>query len=326
MSLLANVLRPYWVPGLNAVSGNVTKGIANWLAEERYQIYQPLTSKHFALYVADPEEYLAATAADVNRTAVAAYESIGQAVRNPFFPKSNAWILIKSYYAAFFAAHSILKMLGLSFATIESAQAGSLNKIAKIYGSWRENVAPGNFQCTYDPIDREILWRQVNANQGGVHERFWGFFKAKIDDLSQKILKSKAATTMDAQQVSAKLCELSSNLCFDSAAKGNWLSIVRNQINYKHQFGAWYPYAVQAPKGSVDERLVLNWRTDPMSIDLASHGDQYLRRFQETCSFIIGSCRILAIDMAERCPKGKSFHSYGWLAITRFAAQRGGPV
>jgi hypothetical protein len=321
VSIIASSLRPYWAQGLNEVSGNVAKGVTSWLAEENYQLYLPLKSKHFTLQVADTEPYLAALAADVNRTAAAAFESISQATKNDLFPRSNAWILIKSYYAAFFAAHAILRMLGTGFINLEQPQTASVNKIAKVFSAWQEDVTPGSFSSTFSGRSREIIWRRVDSS-GGVHERFWAFFKQFLDDLGKKVLKSKRGPVLDDQQVSSKLAELADNLCFDSCPKGTWLSVVRNRVNYKHMYGAWYPYTAQHPSGTTKERLTRNWRVDPMTVDLSSHGDRYLRRFQETCGFIVGCCAVLASDMSTRCPTGRSFHNYGWLAIDRFARQR----
>jgi hypothetical protein len=323
MSILASSLRSFWPQGLNDISGNVAKGVGSWLAEENYQIYSPLKSKHFTLQVIDSEPYLSALAADINRTAVAAFESICQATRTKAFPKSTAWILIKSYYSAFFAAHAVLKMLGGGFVNLEQPQIASLNKIAKAYGAWQEDVEPGNFTCSFSSASSEIIWRRIDSSSGGVHERFWSFFKRSMDELSKEVLKNRTSTAADNQQVSTKLAELVDNLCFDSCLKGTWLSVVRNRVNYKHQFGAWYPYRSQHPSGTVEERLTHNWRVDPMTINLIAHGDRNMRRFQETCSFITGCCRILALDMATRCSTGKSFHTYGWLAISRFAQQKG---
>ena len=325
MSILANSLRSFWALGLNDISGNVAKGVGSWLAEENYQIYSPLKAKHFTIQIFDAEPYLSALGADINRNAVAAFESIGQAAKSELFPRSTAWLVIKSYYAAFFAAHAILRMLGTGFVNLEKAQTVSVNKIAKAYGAWQEDVMPGNFSFVFSGAKGEIMWHRIDSSTGGVHERFWAFFKKSMNTLSEEVLKNKgSATAGDAQQVSAKLSELVDNLCYDSCLKGTWLSVVRNRVNYKHDFGAWYPYKAQQPSGAVEDRLTRNWQVDPMTINLTSHGDKSLRRFQESCSFIIGSCRVLASDMAVRCSAGRSFHTYGWLAISRFVQQRGG--
>jgi len=322
MSILPNTLRPFWAPSLNDISGNVSKGVGSWLAEEDYQFYSPVKSKLFTIQVRDPEAFLSALAADINRTSSAAFESISYATKNALLPKSTAWILIKSYYAAFFAAHALLRMLGTAFVNLEQPQARSINRIARVYNQSLEDVSAGTFVCNYLAPNREIHWHRVDSSAGGAHEKFWTFFRKSVDDLGTRVLNSKTGVTADNQQVSAKLAELVDNLCYESCPQGNWLSVVRNRVNYKHQFGAWYPYSGQKPFGAVEERLAKNWAQDPMSINLASHGDKNLRRFQETCSFILGCCRELASDMATRCSTGKSFHTYGWLAISRLLDQR----
>jgi hypothetical protein len=325
MSILANALRPYWTTALNEVTGNVEKGVGGWLSDEDFQIYAPVRSSHFGIQLAESGPYLEALAADINRTAAAAFESIGQAGRSDVFPRSTAWILIKSYYAAFFAAHALMRMLGTSFINIDGLQASSLNKIARLYGYSQEEVTAGNFTAEFNGGSREVLWNRVDSNTGGVHEKFWAIFRQFIDGLSRDLLKSKTGVRADNQLVSAKLIELVGNLCYDSCPKGTWLSYVRNRVNYKHQYGAWYPYRGQRPSFLVEERRIGNWCSDPLALDLASHGDRTLLRFQETCGFIVSCCRILALDMADRCPTGRSFHTYGWLAIARIRQQRGGP-
>lgn len=322
MCLLASTLRPFWAPGLNDIAGNVSKGLTGWLADENYLVYKEIKAKQFILNVSDPEPFLRSLAAEVNRTAVAACESIRNATRDVLLPKSTAWIVIKTYYSAFFAAHALLRMFGKGFITLDQIEVNSINKIGHLYGLSGESVSPGNFVFDFTGVTNEIHWHRVDSSSGGVHEKFWSYFRARIEELSNDLLRLKTGIAADNQQVSLRLSALVENLCFDSCAKGTWLSVVRNRVNYRHHFGAWYPYRTEQSWGTVDERLTDHWLLDPMKLDLTTHTDKNLRRFQETCSFIIGTCRVLANDMAARCAVGKSFHNYGWLAITRFAAQR----
>jgi hypothetical protein len=320
--IFASSLRPFWTTALNEISGNVEKGVGSWLSDEEFQIYSPVKSAQFNTRVADARPYLAALAADINRTASAAFESIGQAGRNSAFPRSTAWILIKSYYAAFFAAHALLRMQGTSFINLDKSQVTSLNKIARLYGFSQEDVTTGNYTARFDSSLPEVVWHRVESASGGVHEKFWSIFKHFVERTSTDLLKSKIGVTADNQLVAGKLTELVQNLCYDSCVKGTWLSVIRNRVNYKHLYGAWYPYRGQRPSFAVEERFTRNWSLDPFEVDLVTHGDKDLRRFQETCNFIISWCRVLAFDMAERCPSGKSFHTYGWLAISRLTQAR----
>lgn len=322
MSLLASTLRQFWAPGLNDIEGNVSKGLGAWLADENYLIYKEIKAKQFILNVSDSESFLAALAAEVNRTGIAACETIRHNTKNSLLPKSTAWVAIKSYYAAFFAAHAVLRMFGQGFITLDQVQVNSINKIGRLYGLSHEDVSAGNFVFSFSGDTKEIRWDRVDSSTGGVHEKFWGYFKLRIEALSTELLKTKVGIQADNQQISLRLSELVANLCFQSCAKGTWLSVVRNKVNYRHQFGAWYPYRAEESWGAIDERTTEHWMLDPMKIELTTHTDKNLHRFQETCNFIIASCRVLADDMASRCAAGKSFHNYGWLAIMRFTAQR----
>lgn len=324
MSIIAECLRPFWAPGLNEITGNATKDLRNWLAGENYQIYSQSSADEFSTSFSEKAPFLGALAADVNRMASAAYESIIQAKRSDTFPRSTAWMIIKSYYASFFAAHAITRMIGRSLVTLDFAHVRSVNKIASLFGMWTEDVRPGYFACEFLRGTQKADWRRVDSSLGGVHERFWSYFESIIRGISAELLSIKAGMVAENQQVSVKLAELADNLCYRSSTRGTWLSSVRNRVNYRHEFGAWYPYRGQNPSGTVEERLVNDWLADPMSLNLTSHNDRELRRFQATCAFIIATCRELAADMAERCPVGRSFQHYGWLAIARIAQQKSG--
>jgi hypothetical protein len=182
-------------------------------------------------------------------------------------------------------------------------------------------VLAGSYGFTYDPAKQKITWKRVESS-GGVHEMFWTFFNHRIKELSDELLRLVTGSFSENQLVSVKLAELSHNLCHDSCPKGSWLSVIRNAINYKHSHGAWYPYTDQPNHGRMDSQNKGAWLSDPMTISLGIPGVTNIRRFQDTCNFIVGSCRVLAQDMATRCPTGKSFHTYGWLAISNLTKPR----
>jgi hypothetical protein len=105
----------------------VHRGISEWVSDEEYQIYVPLQATQFVLNVSSQNEFLIALAADVNRCATAAFESTCHVIENRQLPRSTAWLVIKSYYAAFFAAHSISRMFGTTFTPLDKTQAKSVN-------------------------------------------------------------------------------------------------------------------------------------------------------------------------------------------------------
>lgn len=322
MSIAADAIRPFWISGLNDITGNVTKDMAAWFCDREYQVYDSLRPNSFILSVAREDPLLSAFAFDCNRMAVAAFESIAAVHRISSFPKSIAWLVIKSYYAAFFSAHAILRMLGISYSKIDSPQASSVYMIADLFGKTNDqSVSKGYYECAYHSADKKLICAKIGGSGGGAHESFWTSFFQRMRKLSNDILSIDGFAT-SSQQVSAKLSELCENLSFAHCNNGSWLSFIRNGVNYRHHFGAWYPYRDYK---SYYDRLYDNctsWKSDPMAINLRLAQGRTIERFQATCSFIIGLCSVLVSDMAKRCSLGKSFHRYGSMAFLNLLEQR----
>jgi hypothetical protein len=316
MSLLTTSIRPFWVPSLNLVAGRVEKGLSGWLSDSEFQIYSQIEPDSFVTHLALRDSLIAAFAADVNRCAMAAFESAFQIDPTQNFPKSLGWLVIKSYYAAFFAAHSLLRVLGTAFVQVDRKQAGAITRIADLFGvSNGVSVTAGYYKCIYDTSSNELECEKVNPAGGGVHEVFWSVVLDHVKSLTAAVLSSKSGLAADNQLVAAKLIELADNLSYSSFAKGNWLSHVRNIVNYNHRFGVWYPYSGQATYVKNLFKSRDSWLRDPMTINLVSYGDHDLLRFQQTCNFFVGACREIAWDMFERCPSGKSFLFFGSVAL-----------
>src|SRR5579862_5681975 len=113
MPNLTDVMRPFWMQGLNEISGVQVKGVTGWINDEEYQIYQSVHLHSFQLNTVEPEPLLRGYAADINRLGSAAFETLDSIIRLASLPKSLAWLTIKTYYAAFFAAHALLRIFGI---------------------------------------------------------------------------------------------------------------------------------------------------------------------------------------------------------------------
>jgi hypothetical protein len=323
MPALTTPLRPFWIPGLNTVTGHVEKGLSGWFSDSEFQIYSQIQTDSFIAHISIEEPLLAAFAADINRCALAALESIHQVQPVNSFPKSVGWLVIKSYYAAFFAAHCLLRTFGIAFAQIDRRQAGSITQIASLFGmSNGISVNAGYYKCTYAASTNTLKCEKVNTSAGGVHEVFWSVVYKQIKIIIETLLISKIGLEKDNQAAAAKLMELTDNLSYASFASGSWLSHVRNIVNYNQRLGVWFPYSGQL---AYTKKLLSNdktWLQDTMTINLVSHGDQDLLRFQQTCNFLVGLCRETSLDMAARCPTGKSFHLFGSMAFLNLMKQR----
>ena len=321
MSILADALRPFWLPGLNDVSGLQVKDISGWICDEEFQVYSPVLQESFSLSYDSPLPLVRAYAAEVNRISIAAFETLTNITPSIVFGKSTAWLVIKTYYAAFFAAHCLMRMVGVSCGPIGRFQTKSIDKIATIYGFNQQSPRSGLYEFRFDRPNRQLTAKYLKGMAGGPHETFWRLFHDQLDAFVPEILKSGTGTIEDQQAAVGKIGEILGNLSFGGAPKANWLSTVRNTVNYNHGLSTWFPYRERTKYYDQLFLCVREWRQDPMNIDLSSHEGRDLRRFQATCNCILGLCRELAEDMASRCSTGKSFQEFGCMAFLNILNQ-----
>jgi hypothetical protein len=319
MSILDDIARPFWLTGLNNVSGPQLKGIGGLICDESYQIYSPVTPTSFVLSFSDASPLLNALAGDINRIGTAAFESVIGIAKSTILPKSTAWLVIQTYYSAFFSAHALLRVFGESCTHIEREQINSLIRVSTLFGVASPSpMSGGLYHLVCDAKTKTV---SATALSGNPHELFWRLFHDRALRLSNDAVNVSTETLANRQLVSAKLSDLITNLSFRSTPLGRWLSTMRNAVNYAQKHATWYPYSGQE---RYYERLfekTSEWGGDPINLDLTSYGDQDLRRFQVTCNFIIAAFRSIAVDMARRCTTGKSFHNFGALACLNHANQ-----
>ena len=194
MSIAANEIRQFWMPGLNEIVGKQTFGLVKWLSKgEYYYISSPLTQNQFSLDLSGKSftnKMLFAFAYDCNRMASAAFETIWSIEKSTKLPSSVAWLLIKSYYAAFYAGHAIVRMLGISCSQLNKQAAKKISEIAKLFGKDNGlNISSSYYSCIYDRSKQELFFDNIKA-KGGVHESFWNIFCERIQELSKSILVS----------------------------------------------------------------------------------------------------------------------------------------
>ncbi len=317
MSIAAEVLRQFWLPGLNNVSGVVNEGMLSWLRSgSGYQIYSPLSQACVRVSMADTSVLLAGIAFDCTRMACSSFESMKLVSLSVDLPKSTAWLVIQAYYSAFYSGHAILRMLGTSCSQFDPVTAASIYRVADVFGQngGQASIPAGFYVCTLDS-NAKLLTCNRDTTGSGVHEAFWRTFSSKIADLSSRILQAGSYPNWD-QQVSLKLDDIKNALCSEGLNGGQWLSRIRNEVNYRHEHSVWFPYRKQ-PSYYRDLHSAEHWTKDPMQIGLHIPLDRRLERFHATCCAIVALCRVLVKDMALRCAGGRSFHSYGAMSLLR---------
>lgn len=315
-SIFASSLRPFWVDGLITIIGPQKKLLLDKFDEKKgYVFYHPIEPQFFKASLTDYELFLCGYAADINRFGCAAIESMHEIHYKPLFSKSHSWKCIKAYYAAYYAAHSILRMHGISCTNFEKENLNQIENVADAWGMKNDiSIEKGYYQCIIDSTAKEILCRKIStAGSKGSHEQLWSVFLNHLEYVIFEI--SRSNLTPELQIILNKLVDLKNILKANGANGGNWLSKVRNEINYKHVSGLWYPYKDAEKYFEKIETIIQNWEETPEKIDLSANHAKPILRYLDACIFIVSLYLNSAKDMASLCTKGTSFQKQGILSL-----------
>jgi hypothetical protein len=220
------------------------------------------------------------------------------------------WEIIKLYYSAFYAGQTIIRLLGEGCSFLDSRHVTRIDAFAKATGKVPGfSVDAGLYTCAIDTTGTKLACLRI---AGGTHESFWSVFGEKIESATAGVLKGPLVQT-EAQAVFAQLEAL--NRLVKRHGSYRWLSTIRNDLQYRHYYDVWYPSGIGKQDRRTLHRLVLLWKSDPMSVDLDAVRFGLLGEFIVACAFIVGVCRVLLIRVAERSPQRQSFLRYGPLAF-----------
>lgn len=317
MSEICDELRQLWLSGIHKVSGRQERGIVGLLAEQKYQVFTPSTPTSAELHFADWEQVVEAFAADSARMSTAALETVEGIAQSAALPKGAGWLLVRAYYSAFFATHALERMFGRSLTQFEAHTTHAVDTVSLLFGMQTSgNLERGLYVCVAE-TQRKVLKLDKVVSDGGPHEALWRDFTNLLRKATTDIL-SQPGGSSSAQRAAAKLTELQVALTDKGASgKGNWLSSMRNRVNYQHAFGTWFPYSGRVSYYDQLFTKIHTWRRDTDALSIWSQPGRDLQCFIETCVLLVAMCREVCVDMARRCPDGKSFHDYALMSLMR---------
>lgn len=250
------------------VTSRTEADLKAWLATGEYLMDQPMQKVNgraceFKLRFSNPELVFAALANDCNRFAQAAIETMWCIGKVEKLPKSTSWAAIQMYYSAFFAAHAILRVFGRACTQLEKSHIDIVHSVAQ--ATQMDGGVYGIENGFYISIikDNIIDYKKLKES----HADTWLSFTNLLSWISAE-LPETSGLGKHKNEAMDLVSNLKSSLTKSGATKGNWLSTIRNRINYHHSHGVWYPY-----KGAMhDPGAVLKnseWLKMPDSFELA---------------------------------------------------------
>lgn len=304
--LFADVLRPRWVVGLNKVTSPVIDGVDAWLASGKFT-WLPMLAGVVQLDTSATKDSLAeAMANEIARFSCATYESLLDATPGKHSDRSLGWALVRYYYATFYAAHALLRISGKSVTMISSQTASLLNTVGGQYLGVSPGVVSGSHLVEIDPGNSSrVLISKLGSNNGGSHQEMWKLFLQLIVDMEGQLILTQGQS-QEALNAVDTLTELRKQLCRRGKNNGGWLSSVRNDLNYSHAHGVWYPYKVTERAATDLVSRMQRWTPNAVDgYDIGKVKDD-LACFIDSCNVMSQLLTSVLRDLSGRAERARS--------------------
>lgn len=295
----AEGVRYRWIPGINSVASPSFSSAEQWLLKGAYSWslgsngVAVLTVSSFAGGLSD------ALASEVSRFSCAAYESLYDATSSSA-ERALGWSLVQRYYAAFYSAHALLRVVGTSLTFLSAQTTTQLNAVAGQYLGVSPNLSSGLYLISRDPTASNRVLLSKVAGLGGSHEELWKYLLAYVVDVENSLLANSASMPMTSAAVAA--CQdLRKALTRQGKSNGSWPSLVRNGINYRQDYRVWYP---SSPKITIRTGLDLRkekWK--PLEAEMpVAHAADPLLAISDISNFLARALTAVLKDVVLRAP------------------------
>jgi len=317
MSLAADALQPFLVRQLASVAGRMElMTIADTITAPSagFDLTFDEDTEVIKIDYKEPNPLTLALAADCSRFSVAALQSMLR-IGDDLLERDNAgWSIVKLYYSAFYAAHGIVRLLGESCSYFDRSHINQLIRVGEAIGRKPTfGMERGVYHCILSDDATQLNCKKAGGGGGGAHEVFWGIFGNKIQLLGEGVLTG-SLIARDAQAVFSQLCLLSDAI--RRGANNSWLSVIRNELQYRHQHKVWFPEQISLTDRRALSRIAAGWSGDPMQVDLDRRRVGDLGQFVSCCTFLVALLHTMLRRLQERSSAGEqSFVRRGPIAF-----------
>lgn len=256
----------------------------------------PTDSGECSLYIANPRKTVEYFSHEADRFATAAFESMLRLETATEFNRSIAWPLVRAYYSAFFSLHALFRVHGWACTRLSANVVAGLNRqVAGIYPD-APRLQAGLYFIECRGGGTELGLKKMDAVNGGSHEALWSLLDGYI-----KLLTDTALTESSDPEAGALLTVAIGQ--FQEVLKKNggaqWLTKIRNLVNYSHEFGAWFPYAGSTCDLNRINTCLKTWLLAPEAV-FSECGADTLIQYTTACSFLVSLCRTTVEDLVFR--------------------------
>lgn len=224
------------MPGVaHETSGSLD--IKAWMLRESFHLRTLSSGKRSVLYEASPDDISSSFRHDACLVAGSSVESFVETRQKRRDERALAWMMVKSYYSAYFAAHALMRFFGYASVWGERSQVSAIRRVSMAWlGSVGDCPERGLWRVRMLHASGSIEIESISGGNGGSHEGFWNYFSVFLSELSQKLAVANSVVASDAQFAILRVDALRAYV--DS---GRFVKC-RHEINYRRGYGVWYPF------------------------------------------------------------------------------------
>jgi hypothetical protein len=301
MSLLADALQPELVPGVFSAVGpyeDISLSDAIVARGAAYALGFDAPLRRIDLDFRDAGYVAHLVAADCGRLSTSCLQSVASIWPIEDEKAALPWALIRLYYAAFYAGHVVVRLLGSGCCWLEAEHIARLDAVGHATGMpipFKADV--GAYRCAID--NTKLEWTKIGSGtRGGAHEALWKTLDSVLSEVSASILTGPLAL-VDGRAVMAKIESFRRMAGANGSA--SWLSRTRNDLQYRLAHQVWHATGIGKHDRLRLLRLSGQWTIDPMGIDIdGAPRFGLLGEFCTACAFVIAVFRVLILRVEER--------------------------
>jgi hypothetical protein len=303
-------LRLLWFKDIQQALGKRTATTQNFFTFQNITSDQIVDIGVLEIYVGNPKKSREYLAHEADRFSSAAFETLTCDMLDLENTKSIAWPLIRSYYAAFFALHALIRIHGWSCTNITSEIAERISRDARTLYPISLQLSSGLYLFKFESGGRRAKGVRMDGLSGSSHEKLWSLLVEYLSDLTRVSLQA-----VDEDYASSRFSNAIELLSTRVKKFGGvkWFTKTRNKLNYSHEFGAWFPYT-DAPNHHEIHQNSAKWLGDPADCLTAINSEE-LFEFSEACLFIVSMCRTTILDLSKRSKSSSTFKLSSYLLI-----------
>ena len=201
----------------------------------------------------------------------------------------------------------MLRIYGFSLTQVPEDHVKKVFEVAQLckHDNGLSSIKNGYYYGRFNESDRVIEFVRVNDS----HADTWSSLLKMICFIEQRIPKTSALENH--KQLAAKyLADIVLSLKHNNSQRGNWLSKVRNSVNYRFSHQAWFPFGGEAIDPSFAENRAIRW-SEVSQNHSYNEKQSEMRLFFETCFAIVNFCQCTFRHTVDRNSDRPSYLNNG---------------